>query len=232
MMKKAFILICFFSLMLSGFAQELTNHVDEQGRKQGPWKAYDEEGKLKFEGEFVDNTPRGTFTYYYADGKVKAISEMYEKGRRSHTRIFHENGRLMGEGNYLDKVKDSIWNYYSDFDGVHVSTENYIGGKLDGVVINYYPKGGIAEEIPYKMGVKEGEWKQYFTDGTLKLKATYINDLLQGLMLIYYENGIPEVSGIYKNNLKDGNWMYFTDKGVVYKKETYLRGFLKKTEKF
>ena len=233
-MKKAFLLSCFFIIITFGYPQELSgqdvNKVDAQGRKQGNWRSMDEEGILKFEGAFVDNIPVGTFTYYYPDGKVKAISKMQEQGKRSQTKIFHANGRLMGEGNYLEKVKDSSWNYYSDFDGVRVSSEYYIKGKLDSTVINYYPKGGVAEEIPYSMGLKDGVWKQYFTDGKLKLKATFVNDKLEGQMLVYYMNGIPEVSGIYKNNLKNGPWIYFTEKGVAYKKDTFLRGLLKKTE--
>jgi len=236
MTKNAFFFICLFSLILPGIGQESANQnmnkVDDRGRKQGLWKSYDVKGKLKYEGKFVDDIPTGTFTYYYPDGMVKAISEMSDNGRRSYTKLFHTNGRLMGEGNYLDKVKDGTWNYYSDFDGVKVSTEHYVEGKLEGVIINYYPEGVIAEQIPYKHGLKEGEWTQYFSDGKIKLKATYVNDLIEGLMLIYYQNGIPEVSGIYKNNLKHGQWMYFTDKGVLYKKETYANGQLKNTEEF
>lgn len=236
MMKKAFFFSCFFVIFSFGFSQDLTNpdinQIDDRGNKQGQWKAYDENGDLKFEGRFIDNNPVGTFTYYYPDGKVKAISEMYERGRRSRTKVFHNNGRLMGEGNFLDKVKDSTWNYYSDFDGVHLSMEFYRKGKLDSTVLNFYPKGGVAEEIPYTNGIKNGVWKQYYTDGKLKLKATYIEDKLQGLMLVYYQNGLPEVSGMYKNNLKNGLWMYFNDEGAVIKKETYVNGHLRKTETF
>jgi antitoxin component YwqK of YwqJK toxin-antitoxin module len=235
-MKKALFFSCFFIIIVFGYSQEQgsaeINQTDAHGRKQGAWKSFDEEGNPKYEGSFVDNLPVGTFTYYYPDGKVKAISEMHDKGTRSRTRMFFTNGRLMGEGNYLNRSKDSTWNYYSDFDGVKMSREYYIEGVLDSTVINYYGEGGVAEEIPYSMGLKEGVWKQYFTDGVLKLKATYINDKLEGLMLVYYQNGVPEVSGPYKNNFKDGLWIYFTDRGVVYKKETYLKGRLRQTEKF
>ncbi|MEN8224933.1 MAG: toxin-antitoxin system YwqK family antitoxin [Bacteroidota bacterium] len=233
-MKKNFLFSCFIIMAVFGYSQELlnsnVNEVDGQGRRQGEWKSYDVDGNLKFEGHFVDNIPVGTFTYYYPNGKVKAISEMHDMGRRSRTKVFHDNGRLMGEGNYLDKVKDSTWNYYSDFDGLHLSREYYINGKLDSTVLNFYPNGKVAEEIPYELGRKEGVWKQYFTDGKLKLKATYINDRLEGLMLIYHLNGVPEVSGMYKNNFKNGLWIYFNEKGVVNKKETFVRGHLRKTE--
>jgi len=233
-MKKIFMLFVLVALSSPFLAQELANtsinKVDAQGRKQGSWKTFDVNGNLKFEGTFVDGIPVGTFTFYYEDGTVKAVSEMYDQGRRSHTRIYHPNSRLMAEGNYLNEKKDSIWNYYSDFDGVLLSTEQYEDGLLEGKVINYYPKGGVAEEISYHAGQKHGEWKRYFTDGKLKLKAAYVDDRLEGLMLVYYQNGVPEISGMYRHNYKDGIWMYFNDKGEVVKKERYEKGFLKETE--
>jgi len=232
-MKKVLLLLAFIISVLPVSAQELVNtdinKVDSEGRRQGSWKAYDVNGKLKFDGQFVDNKPVGTFTYYYENGKVKAVSEMYDDGKRSRTKVYHGNGRLMGEGNYLDKKKDSTWVYYSDFDGVLLSREYYENGLLEGIVFNYYPKGKVAEEIPYASGLKNGDWKRYFTDGKLKLKATYVDDKLQGLMLVYHQNGFPEVSGMYKNNLKDGMWVYYDDLGIVFKKERYIRGNLKET---
>jgi antitoxin component YwqK of YwqJK toxin-antitoxin module len=220
----------------TGISQELqnssVNQVDDKGRKQGKWKAFDVNGNLKFEGQFIDNIPVGTFVFYYPDEQIKARSEMYDHGRRSRTKTFHPNGRLMAEGNYLDKQKDSTWNYYSDFDGVLISTENYKDGQLDGMVYNFYPAGGIAEEIPYVNGVKDGVWKRFFTDGKLKLKATYVNGMLEGLMLVYFQNGVPEISGMYEHNLKNGLWLYFNDRGQTLKKETYKQGNLKKTEDF
>jgi antitoxin component YwqK of YwqJK toxin-antitoxin module len=182
---------------------------------------------LKFEGEFVNGVPVGTFKYYFEDGKIKAVSQMYEQGRRSRTKVFHNNGRIMAEGNYLDRKKDSTWQYYSDYDGVLLSREHYENGVIDGIVINYYPTGAVAEELPYKAGLKHGEWKRYFTDGKLKLKATYIDDRLEGLMLVYHQKGFPEVSGMYKNNFKDGLWLYYNEEGIVIKKERYAKGNLK-----
>jgi len=230
-MKK--ILVLTFIILSSCFlgAQELVNKdinkVDSEGNRQGYWKVFDVNGLLKFEGEFHDNQPIGTFKYYYENGKVKAVSEMYDHGTRSRTKVYHKNGRLLAEGNYLNKKKDSIWSYYSDYDGILLSNENYVDGALDGVVINFYSNGRIAEELPYKSGLKQGEWKRYFTDGKLKLKANYVDDKLEGLMLIYYQKGFPEVSGMYKNNFKEGMWMYYDAEGMISKKERYVRGNLK-----
>lgn len=235
-MKKLIPLILILLTMGHAFAQDDTvaelNHLDEQGFRQGVWKVHDAEGNLKYEGQFIDNKPVGEFKYYYPGGRLKAISMMIDGGNRSRTRMFHENGRLMAVGNYLEMEKDSTWNYYSDFDGALMSTEYFIKGRLDSVLVNYFPSGQVAEEIPYTLGAKNGEWKKYFTDGKLMLKATYIHDKLEGVMVVYHQNGVPEISGIYRENFKDGLWIYFNDRGGVLKKETWLMGRLKKTETF
>lgn len=227
----SFAIILLFTLVLPAqeFVNKDINKVDSKGRRQGYWKVYDVNGLLKFEGEFNDGIPMGTFKYYYPDGKIKAVSAMYEQGKRSRTKVFHNNGRMMAEGNYLDKKKDSTWLYYSDYDGVLLSREHYANGLLEGQVLNYYPKGNVAEEINYVSGIKQGEWKRYFTDGKLKLKAKYIDGKLQGLMYIYHQKGFPEVSGMYKDNYKDGMWMYYDEGGEIIKKERYIKGNLKET---
>ena len=214
-------------------AQDTTmNQLDGTGRKQGLWRVYDESGNLRYEGSFMNDMPVGEFLYYYPNGKLKAISQMIDGGRRSRTRIFHENGRLLAEGNYLDKEKDSTWNYYSDFDGVLISTEYYAGGELDSLLVNYYADGRPAEEIHYAHGKKNGTWIKYFTDGKINLKANYTDGLLQGVMIVYFQNGIPEITGMYHNDFKDGLWMFFNDRGGVLKKETYKMGRIIKTEEF
>jgi antitoxin component YwqK of YwqJK toxin-antitoxin module len=222
-------------MVLSATAQEFANpdinQVDDRGWKQGVWKAYDVNGQLKFEGRFVDNLPVGTFKFYYPDGKLKAVSEMLDGGKRSMSKVYHPNGKLMATGNYLNKQKDSTWLYYSDFDGVLLSAEYYVNGLLDSVVYNYYPGGALAEDIPYEQGVKHGPWRQYFTDGKIKLKATYVDGKLEGLMLVYHTNGVHQISGMYKNNLKDGLWIYYDEKGRITSKEIFREGRLIKTEK-
>lgn len=225
-------LLAFFFAQAQDETTDTLNRIDRQGLKQGYWKSVDADGKLKFEGRFIDDHPAGTFRYYYPDGKLKAISVMRDQGNSARTRLFHENGRLMGEGNYRNKVKDSTWSYYSDLDGSLVSRETYVEGELDGIVYNYFPEGGIAEEIPYKGGLKEGTWKRYFPDGTIKLKASYTGDKLEGMMVVYYESGIPQISGMYRHNLKEGPWMHFSEQGAKLKKETYKYGHLKETEEY
>ncbi len=60
------------------YAQDTMNQTDSKGRKQGPWRKL-ERGVLKYEGQFRDDKPVGTFTYYYDNKSIKAVSH-FESG--------------------------------------------------------------------------------------------------------------------------------------------------------
>ena len=46
------------------FSQDL-NKTDANGKKQGDWKKYYENGFVRYQGQFKDDKPVGTFNYYY-----------------------------------------------------------------------------------------------------------------------------------------------------------------------
>ncbi|MFC2107531.1 toxin-antitoxin system YwqK family antitoxin [Bacteroidota bacterium] len=233
---RTLLIICLaFSVQLLS-AQELLNthknESDAQGRKQGYWKVFDVNGNLKFEGAFKDNIPYGDFIYYYPKGSIRAKSFIYNNGTESRTKTYHENGKLMASGKYLNKEKDSIWNYYSDFDGVLLAEEIYENNIKTGTWRKFFPDGSIAETLIYVNNIKNGPWRQYFPNAQLKLKADYVDGNIQGLMTIYHPNGEVHISGNYKNNIKEGAWMYFNDSKENYKMEIYEYGKLTKTEEY
>jgi antitoxin component YwqK of YwqJK toxin-antitoxin module len=214
-------------------AQETRNNrIDSIGRKQGFWKKYNDEGLLKYEGNFKDNVPVGEFKYYYPTGKIKAISRFSDHGKKSFTTTFHPNGvTIMAEGKYINELKDSIWTYF-DENKILISQEIYLNGQKNGPTKNYFNGSKVIEITNYKNGVKHGEWIRYYGDGNFKSKSVYENDLIQGLSQYFYPSGKVMVSGIYKNSVKDGIWMYFDEIGKTQKKETYKDGHLIKEEIF
>lgn len=218
------VLILTLSTMLS--AQNAVNQTDENGLKQGRWIEKDKHGQIKYKGQFKNDVPYGEFTYYYQNGKVKAISNIFNKGQCSYTKTFHKNGNLLAEGKYVDREKDSIWNYYAnDKNKRLVSVEEYKNNKKHGTWKNFYSNGNIAEEVTYVNGVKEGIWKQYFEDGSIKFKVPVENGLKEGLFTNYYPGGkVVNISGTYNNGVKQGIWMYFNQKAEKTRRETYENG--------
>jgi len=216
---------CLFLCFQSSLAQNSLNVIDANGKKQGYWKKYDDQGKLKYEGTFYNNIPTGKFIYYYPNGTMKTLSIISDSGNVSNIIMYYSNGKVKATGKYLKNIKDGIWKYYNE-DEILISEEMLKNGKKESVSQNYYVDGKISEKINWKNGMKDGENQQYFKDGSIKTSLFYKNDVLDGPAVCYYSNGKIMVSGNYNKNLHDGVWMYYTDKGEVEKKLTYKDGDL------
>lgn len=189
------------------------NETDAQGRKQGQWQKTDENGKLKYKGQFKDNKPEGRFEYFYPSGKTKAVTNYFDSGKLARTEVFNENGTIKARGKYIQEKKDSIWLFYND-SGKLLRSETYINNLLNGTAKTYYSKGNICETTQWTDSIKNGEWKQYFENGALKTEGRYVNNLLEGKVTQYHSNGKKSGSGKYKSGVKEGWWTYFDEQEV------------------
>lgn len=229
-------LICLIAVLLIGitaFSQKPNdksiNFTDNKGKKQGYWKKIGEDGSIKYEGRFKNNTPYGEFRYYYPKNILKAVSHFSPNGKVSYTTSFHQNGKVMAKGKYVSEKKDSTWVYY-DEDGKLIATENYKSGVKNGAEISYFADGSISEKINWGNGKKEGIWLQFFPDSSKKVSAFYKNDQLEGIANYYFPDGTIMVFGSYKKGHREGEWIYNNEKGETEKKEIYSNGSLIKEE--
>ena len=74
------------------------NQIDINGKKQGDWIKYDDNGKLRYKGQFIDDIPSGVFKYYYDTGELKLEKEYFHKGSAAATHIFYKNGDIKASG--------------------------------------------------------------------------------------------------------------------------------------
>jgi antitoxin component YwqK of YwqJK toxin-antitoxin module len=191
------------------------NRLDEQGRKTGPWKVEYPDGNARYEATFKAGKPVGEMVRYYDNGAVQARMMFDSTGTRSFTILYYKNGSKAAEGWYLNQKKDSVWTYFSEFDGTVRIREPYQRGKLEGNVSRYYPTGEVSEEVAWKGNRKQGAWKQYYTDGSLRLESNYENDSLNGPYRVFYPDSTLKVSGTYLGNQSNGTWDYYDDQGSV-----------------
>jgi antitoxin component YwqK of YwqJK toxin-antitoxin module len=210
--------------LISAFQGLSQNQLDEQGRKTGPWKVEYPNGKLLYEATFSEGKPVGEMIRYYDNGAVRARMMFDASGKKSYTHLFYMGGKPAAEGWYVDQVKDSVWTYYSEFDGSVRIREPYEQGKLHGIVFSYYPGGDISEEVSWDMHRKEGLWKQYYQNGSTRLVGNYRDNLLQGAYKIYYSDGTPKISGTYLDNKSHGTWSYFDENGEEVYSLEYVAG--------
>lgn len=213
-----------YLLSFSAFAQtDNLNKTDAAGKKQGHWVKLDDDKKKIYEGNFVNNIPVGTFTYYYDTGTPWSITIFSKNGTVAYSKMFDAGGSLTGSGKYVSEKKDSLWNFYGR-GGKLLSSENYVNGVKNGIFRVYYSNGEIAEEKSYKMGVLEGPCTKYFESGQLKYQGNYVKNKVEGKASFYHPSGKVNAEGTYVNDLKNGPWKYYKEDGTLERTDEYLNG--------
>ena len=210
-------LIVLLGIMISicGVAQE--NQKDAKGRKQGPWsKTYPKSRVYEYKGQFKDDKPVGTFTYFYPSTKVKAVITHEETTGRSVAVFYHENGTVMSKGIYRNLKKDSIWLNFTP-SGRLSTSETYKNDVLNGKKIVYFvpedvnDKSRIVSAVyNYENGKLQGEMIEYFVNGTIKCKGFYKDNKKEGIWESYHANGKKMMFERYKNGARHG-WCYAYD---------------------
>lgn len=216
MKKSIFTLLALLFAMITMLGQ---NETDSEGRKQGKWMKYYEDGKtVRYKGQFKDDVPYGKFVYYYPSGDVQTILEYEEEGVAI-SKTYFENGSLMAKGYYVDQQKNGTWWYFS-IDKLILAKEVYENGLLEGKAYKFFPaeigsQPTVLEEINYKGGVAQGAWTRYFKDGKTQIKGKYVDGLQDGECSWYTPSGKIEVVGYYKEGKKHGPWSSFESDTTV-----------------
>jgi antitoxin component YwqK of YwqJK toxin-antitoxin module len=228
-MKRLLILM----IIISGASALMgQNQLDDQDRKTGPWRVEYPNGKTLYEGNFLAGKPVGLMTRFYNTGSVRAKMWFDNEQDRSHAELFYKGSKIAAEGIYLGRDKDSVWTYYSDFDGSVRLREAYSMGKLHGKSLSYYPGGEVSEEHTWEMDSREGPWIQYFEDETVRLKGNYLNNMLNGTYEVYYPGRVMMMSGAYVDDISEGTWNYYDDKGELLYTLDYKEGLPVDQEKY
>lgn len=123
-------------------------YVDD--RKEGIWIKYHDDGVTpKLKGEYENNRPKGQYTKYWPNGKVREIGT-FEKNIQLDSLIrIYENGVREYEANYnaLGKEQGKVKFYYPNGQVELVYTAN--NGTPTGTATRYWPNGDVKEIITY-----------------------------------------------------------------------------------
>jgi antitoxin component YwqK of YwqJK toxin-antitoxin module len=211
-MKKV-ILIFLFIICKVGLAQSSApkgkdslaiNHVDDQGKKQGPWKILGEFANLPDyapksiveEGKYNNSLKVGVWKHYFPSG-VLQNKLTYENNRpNGYAIMYHENGKISEEGNW----KNNRW------------VGNY---KL------YYDNGNVQQEFTFnETGKREGPQIYNYENGQRMIEGNWKEGHEDGLVKEFYENGDPKADKIFDGgNLNtEKTTMYSPKKAMPEKK--------------
>ena len=188
--------------------------VDEEGRRQGPWKEYYETGELKSEGSYKDNLKIGKWNYYFRNGDIEQTGS-YQRGLTNGVWTwYYTNGEVWREEEYLLGMEEGLSTEYSD-SGTVIAKGNYVEGLRDGKW--FFEIQDHREEGRFFEGERTGEWRHYYLDeNQLRFVGKFENDLENGTHIHYYANGQVKRRGAYRLGQKEGIWEYYTEEG--YKK--------------
>ena len=139
----------------------------------GKGALYLKDGRIKYEGNFVNDKFEGHGRYNFESGKYY-IGQWHNDMQNGKGKIYEKNGKLLFEGDFIDDMMDGIGKLY-------LSNGNYYIGK--------FMKGKI-----------HGKGKLYLKDGSTVFECLFINGKLKSIEEKNKEKYKNDISEILKTN--------------------------------
>lgn len=125
----------------------------------------------------------------------------------------------------VSACKDSsIVNVKSDKNQI---VESYKIGKdsvKNGFYKKFYEDGSLKETSTYSNGLLDGERILFFPNGAVEIKENYKNGQITGPYYEYYPNGQINTSFIYSNGNINGELLKYFENGKIEEKVTFVDG--------
>lgn len=208
-----FLLLGFLVVTGRGMGQELKN-------------GYYPDGKIRYQGYFVDGKPVGEFIRYSPEGSVSA--KMNYRGDTVEAVLYSRNSEYSSAGKFVRQKKCGLWEYRRGKEVV--MREEYDRDLLDGKMCRYGEDERLLEQKFWKQGMADGEWSLFFGNGQLRVQTYFCAGKLNGGLKSYFPEGQLRTKGEYKNNLKEGEWEFYDETGKLLKKQVYHLGIAENAE--
>lgn len=205
---------------------------DEKGKRDGEWKWYNLENKIKETASYKSGKLNGPYRKYYENEKKHIISQykndsvdgeyrLYNKhGALSHKKYFN-NGQLDGDYQSYFKVGEEIPEYDIP----------YKDNEIDRGMVEYHLNGKVYAKTPYVNGKANGLQQKYYSTGTLISESNYTEELLNGVYKSYYSNEAINENGQYIDGEHSGIWEKHHYNGNIATESSYEKGKLNGTVK-
>ena len=115
----------------------------KDGKKEGSWATYWDNGQLRSKGAYKNGTKDGFCQFYW----------MY--------------GRIRDEGSFKNGTKHGMWVGYWEKNGSLQYEQNYKNDQEDSYKF-YWENGQLGTEGIYLNGQKEGLWRSFWEDGSVR----------------------------------------------------------------
>lgn len=200
--------------------RENINRHDKSGMKQGRWKFFYDNGKVKTEGTYRNDKRNGYFKEYDEKGNLTDVSKFVNDVREEAPELvkldvrtdYYPDGKIKTVGSYIGDIPEGIRREYAE-NGEVTAAFTFSKGKI------------IAEGIIDDEGVKDGPWKEFYPDGQLRSEGNYRNGNRIGKWRFYHPNNNLEQEGNYNNQGNPGGtWKWYYDNNSLLREESFLNG--------
>lgn len=197
------------------------NRKDTRGR-QGIWRDYTENGKLKSEHVYKNDLLDGYSKVFDLNENVslsllyrndKLIKQKLEDTLNFEERIsYYEDGYVKEKGYFKNSIPIGIHRIY-----------NHDGKIIDGFI---YGESGkiLSEGIIGEDGSKEGTWKNFYENGEVQSTGDYLNNRQNGPWKFFLRGGFPEQTGSFASGYISGEWKWYFYGGNLLRIENYNKG--------
>ena len=200
--------------------------VTEKGERDGFWKEYYDDGRLRAEGKYNKDVKEGAWKFYHENGKIEQEGTYYKGKPEGEWHWYYPGGETLRDEVYYNGLPDGQMTEY-DADGNVITKGQYIEGQEDGEW--YYRNGDNETTGSFADGMRNGIWKYYDIPGEgkakiLRFEGRFIEDNPHGKHTYYWDNGNRKEEGEYIMGLKDGDWIYYSYDGLPYIIVSYKNG--------
>ncbi len=201
--------------------------VTEKGERDGYWKEYYDDGKLRAEGKYIRDVKDGPWIYYHANGMTEQEGKYSEGKPEGEWLWFYPSGELLREESYFNGLADGIMTEY-DESGAVITKGEFIEGREEGAWI--YRAGDAQIEGVYSGGLRNGLWtysdlpREPGKPMVKRFEGRFIEDNPHGKHTYYWSNGNRKEEGEYNMGRKTGDWVYYQDDGLPFIVISYENG--------
>ena len=75
--------------------------------------------------------------------------------------------------------------------------------------------GDNRDEGNYAEGMRNGNWKSFYADGTLRFEGKFVDDLPNGEHTWHWPDGNIKQQGQYVMGRKNGDWKRYDESGLL-----------------
>ncbi|MFW6222428.1 MAG: toxin-antitoxin system YwqK family antitoxin [Bacteroidota bacterium] len=185
-----------------------------EGKPNGYWKTYYRDGTLKSEGNRENFKLDSTWKFNRPDGELAMIIN-YEQGLKDGLRITYSDDEIITE-QFKEDIKQG-WKKVFFQDSTLKREVLFENGKKEGYEKVYDREGNIISLMEYdngflvsrefinrrdKQGRKQGPWKTFYSDGTIKSAGSYLDGQKHGIFKNYDREGNLENIEKYEKGKK------------------------------